>query len=107
MSHRKKEQKLKPDYSLVCRPLDTYSEIMLFLENPPPWRSLCKGMTPHSKNLIRNVEINKNYAFRTLDIPEHFCHFDPDSEEVKRYESKSLRKTLVCHDMANGYHEDR
>ncbi|CAH0701499.1 unnamed protein product [Spodoptera exigua] len=96
---------IKNEPQFVCKPLDSYSELMLFLENPPPWRTLCKEMTPHSDYLIRNIEINNKDSWSLLR-PENFCHFDPDLEDVKRYESKSLPKTLVCHDMANGYHDD-
>ncbi|CAH1645788.1 unnamed protein product [Spodoptera littoralis] len=95
----------KIESQFVCKPLDSYSEILLFLENPPPWRTLCQEMTPHSDYLIRNIEINNKDSW-SLMRPENFCHFDPDLEDVKRYESKSLPKTLVCHDMANGYHDD-
>ncbi|XP_050560748.1 uncharacterized protein LOC118264433 isoform X2 [Spodoptera frugiperda] len=95
----------KTESQFVCKPLDSYREILLFLENPPPWRTLCQEMTPHSDYLIRNIEINNKDSW-SLERPEIFCHFDPDLDDVKRYESKSLPKTLVCHDMANGYHDD-
>lgn len=91
---------------LTCKPLDTYAEILLFLENPPPWRTLCKELTPHSKSMLKNRLINNNMD-TFLDTPETFCHFDPDAEEVIRQDEDTLPKTLVCHDMANGYHDDR
>ncbi|KAG6458328.1 cytosolic endo-beta-N-acetylglucosaminidase [Manduca sexta] len=90
---------------LTCKPLDTYNEILSFLEDPPPWRSLCKELTPHSELSIRNTDINKQ-TFSVLEAPETFCHFNPDAEEVRRHDAKTLPKTLVCHDMANGYHDD-
>ncbi|XP_021197467.3 uncharacterized protein LOC110381450 isoform X1 [Helicoverpa armigera] len=96
----------KVETRFVCKPLDCYSEVMLFLENPPPWRTLCKELTPHSDQVIRNIEINRHSLYRTLEKPENFCHFDPDADEVKRHDSKDLPKTLLCHDMANGYHDD-
>lgn len=94
------------DSRFICKPLLSFNEIMLFLENPPPWRTLCKEMTPHSDLLIRNIEINKHNVYYSLDKPESFCHFDPDLDEVERHESKTLPQTLVCHDMANNYHDD-
>lgn len=92
---------------LTCKPLDSFREIMKFLENPPPWRTLCKEMTPHSKYVIENkniVLINEP----SLEIPATYCHFDPDMEAPIRSDvtEKKLPKTLVCHDFANGYHED-
>ncbi|XP_059046620.1 uncharacterized protein LOC131842119 [Achroia grisella] len=90
---------------LTCKPLDTYNEILLFLENPPSWRSLCKELQPHSKKLIKNIELNKQDVV-SLDSPHIFCHFDPDTEDVPRHDESILPKTLVCHDMANGYHDD-
>lgn len=91
---------------LTCKPLDNYSEILMFLQEPPPWRTLCKEITPHSKDLIKNSEINPSIS-ATMEMPQTFCHFNPDTEDVKRHEEKNLPKTLVCHDMANGYHDDR
>uniref|UniRef100_A0A2A4JGP6 Cytosolic endo-beta-N-acetylglucosaminidase TIM barrel domain-containing protein n=1 Tax=Heliothis virescens TaxID=7102 RepID=A0A2A4JGP6_HELVI len=100
------EKSFKVDTRFVCKPLDCYSEVLLFLENPPPWRTLCKELIPHSDKVIRNKEINTHSIYHTLEKPEVFCHFDPDGDEVKRHESKMLPKTLLCHDMANGYHDD-
>lgn len=94
------------DYELTCKPLDSYDEILQFLQDPPPWRTLCKTIKPHSKSLIRNAEINKIFE-SSLETPETFCHFDPDVEDVQRCNEKKLPKTLICHDMANGYHDDR
>lgn len=100
---------LYQDSQLTCKPLDTYSEVWMFLQNPPPWRSLCKDLQPHSKYKLKNIEHNRHEGvIRTLlDGPESFCHYDPDADEPERHDEKSLPKTLVCHDMANGYHDDR
>ncbi|XP_075973247.1 cytosolic endo-beta-N-acetylglucosaminidase [Anticarsia gemmatalis] len=97
----------KKNEPVTCKPLDDYNEIMKFLENPPPWRTLCKEITPHSNFVIRNIECNKYYE-PSLEKPENYCHFDPDVEAPTRYDitEKKLPKTLVCHDMANGYHSD-
>lgn len=102
---------LHEDDELTCKPIDTYTDIWLFLENLPPWRSLCKELNPHSKQLIKNEDLKKglrSVVSRVFqDGPETFCHFDPDADEGERKDEKSLPKTLVCHDMANGYHDDR
>lgn len=98
---------LRSELRLVCKPLDSLHEIMLFLENPPPWRTLCQELTPHSDFVIRNIEVSRHSETISLERPETFCHYDPDSADANRYEVKSLPKTLVCHDMANGYHDDR
>lgn len=77
----------------------------MFLQDPPHWRTLCKEIVPHSKKLIRNCEINP-YTIGSLESPESFCHYNPDTENSERVDEKKLPKTLVCHDMANGYHDD-
>lgn len=91
---------------LTCRPLDSYAEVMMFLKDPPPWRSLCKELTPHSGYKINNMDIN-NRPDIYLDEPLTFCHYSPDAEDPLRSDGQRLPKTLVCHDMANGYHDDR
>ncbi|CAB3254046.1 unnamed protein product [Arctia plantaginis] len=93
--------------TLTCKPLESLDEIRTFLDNPPPWRTLCKDLIPHSKSIIRNIE-HRQFCEPELESPETFCHFDPDSNEPVRYDVtvKKLPKTLVCHDMANGYHDD-
>lgn len=94
--------------ALTCKPLESLDEIRSFLDSPPPWRTLCKDLIPHSKFVIRNIEHRKNCEPQ-LESPETFCHFDPDVDDPVRYDVtvKKLPKTLVCHDMANGYHDDR
>lgn len=100
-----RKHRLNMENELTCKPLDTYTEIMMFLENPPPWRTLCKELAPHSKSMLKNKAFK--YSPIYLDSPETFCHFDPDAEDVIRHDESTLPKTLVCHDMANGYHDDR
>lgn len=90
---------------LTCKPLDTLEEVFSFVDNPPAWSSLCKELNPHSKYAIRNVEVIEKYAGINV---KNFCHFNLTSEfDVKRQERSQLSKVLVCHDMANGYHDDR
>lgn len=98
---------------LTCNPLDSVRDIQEFLLNPPAWRSLCIDLQPHSKYLIKNSELtlNKDVSNVELEKTPTFCHFNPDNEDdnvrSSRFEEVSLPKTLVCHDMANGYHDDR
>ncbi|XP_038212048.1 uncharacterized protein LOC119832451 isoform X2 [Zerene cesonia] len=100
------EKKIWMQRELTCKPLDSYEEILLFLQDPPPWRTLCKELKPHSATAIKNININKCPENILLESPQAFCHFDPEAEDVKREDKKKLPKTLVCHDMANGYHDD-
>lgn len=103
----------KNDNELACNPLNSVREIQEFLLNPPAWRSLCVDLKPHSKYKIKNSEltVSKDVSNIQLEMTPTFCHFDPDIESVNiqmsRHEEDSLPKTLVCHDMANGYHDDR
>lgn len=94
---------------LTCKPLDTYEEILAFLENPPSWRTLCTELIPHSDQAIRNIHINDSFGKTFLETPQTFCHYNPDTEAgcINRHDVKTLPKTLICHDMANGYHDDR
>ncbi|XP_072931830.1 uncharacterized protein [Epargyreus clarus] len=104
------EKKMWLEQEITCKPLDTYNDILAFLQDPPPWRTLCVELKPHSENSIRNIEINPHFGETLLEIPQTFCHYvNPETEEVRpvrREERKRIPKTLVCHDMANGYHDD-
>lgn len=98
---------------LTCNPLNSVREIQEFLLNPPAWRSLCVDLQPHSKYQIKNSELIRPTDVLNIE-PEKtptYCHFDPDNEDENirssRFEGDSLPKTLICHDMANGYHDDR
>ncbi|XP_061713792.1 cytosolic endo-beta-N-acetylglucosaminidase isoform X2 [Cydia pomonella] len=95
---------------IVCNPLKSLSDVSEFLNNPPVWRSLCIDLRPHSDFVVRNLDIvRQNHGSDhevELERPEAFCHFDLDKQDVKRHRRKNLPKTLVCHDMANGYHDD-
>ncbi|XP_063619019.1 cytosolic endo-beta-N-acetylglucosaminidase [Cydia splendana] len=95
---------------IVCNPLKSLSDVSEFLNNPPAWRSLCIDLRPHSNVVIRNLDIVRQNEGSDHEVeperPEAFCHFDLDKQDVKRHRRKTLPKTLVCHDMANGYHDD-
>ncbi|XP_068632077.1 uncharacterized protein ENGase [Battus philenor] len=92
---------------LTCKPLDTYEEITAFLQDPPLWKTLCTEFKPHSKEAIRNLDVNKDFGKIYLETPQTFCHYQTDAEDiVERQDRKKLPKTLVCHDLANGYHDD-
>lgn len=78
---------------------------MEFLDNPPAWRSLCNPLMPHSTQAIRNNDFMQEFGEKP---EENFCHFDLTNKvDRKRHEKHNLPKTLVCHDLANGYHDDR
>ncbi|XP_052740124.1 uncharacterized protein LOC112051438 isoform X2 [Bicyclus anynana] len=102
------DKKIWIQTELTCRPLDTLEEVSLFLQDPPAWRSLCKKIIPHSPNAIRNCDLNQNFGENILETPQSFCHYEPQTEDidVEHHDRKKLPKTLVCHDMANGYHDD-
>ncbi|CAH0398116.1 unnamed protein product [Chilo suppressalis] len=93
---------------LTCKPLDTYNEIQLFLQDPPAWRTLCNDLQPHSKYLVKNSSLVGEEVNFSEPGPATFCHFDADDNLANeiRVEEERLPKTLVCHDMANGYHDD-
>lgn len=104
---------IKNTSEVKCNPLNSVREIQDFLLNPPAWRSLCVDLQPHSKYQIKNSELIRNRDVMHIELEKTptFCHFDPDDEDdnvrLARFEGHSLPKTLVCHDMANGYHDDR
>lgn len=103
----------KNNSDLTCNPLNSVREIQEFLLNPPAWRSLCIELQPHSEYQIKNSELIVIGDISNVDLEKTsaFCHFDPDYEDnivrLSRFKEDSLPKTLVCHDMANGYHDDR
>lgn len=117
MSHKAAKERIKRQIEfisedlLTCRPLENYDAILTFLENPPPWRTLCEELRPHSKYSVSNMDNLKGYQFSDimLGTVSDYCHFEPDSEDPGRDDGteKMRPKTLVCHDMANGYHDDR
>lgn len=93
---------------LVCKPLHTYKELLDFVNNPPVWKSMCKDLKTHSEHSIRNCEEKSCFSQVILENALAYCHFDPDLDEApSRHKRCHLPKTLVCHDMANGYHDDR
>ena len=95
------------EQNLTCKPLDTLEEISAFMQDPPSWRSLCVELKPPSDYVVKNTDINKFFGKNLLETPQTFCHYDPETEEIERHKRKDLPKTLICHDMANGYHDDR
>lgn len=101
------EKKIWKQQDLTCKPLDNLEEILSFLQEPPSWSSLCIEIKPHSTNMVRNNDINKFFGENLLETPQTFCHNERGTEEeVERVDRKKIPKTLVCHDMANGYHDD-
>lgn len=93
---------------LTCAPLDSIEEMYNLLENPPPWRSLCIELKPHSEFVISNTSISQNKQEIQLDCTMNFCHFDTETEKKPELkERKKLPKAMVCHDYANGYHDDK
>ncbi|CAF4953639.1 unnamed protein product [Pieris macdunnoughi] len=101
-----KEKQIWVTEDLTCKPLDNYEDIFMFLQDPPAWRTLCKELQPHSEKVIRNKIVNRDLGEILLESPQVFCHMEPDAENVRREDRKTLPKTIVCHDMANGYHDD-
>lgn len=101
------EKKIWKQQNLTCKPLDNLEEISSFLQDPPSWRSLCVEIKRHSEKVVKNTDINKFFGENLLETPQTFCHYFPEAdEEVERHRREKLPKTLVCHDMANGYHDD-
>ncbi|XP_026486642.2 uncharacterized protein LOC113393797 [Vanessa tameamea] len=101
------EKRIWKHQDLTCKPLDNLEEVLSFLQEPPSWSSLCTEIKPHSDYIVRNTDINKFFGENLLETPQTFCHYDPETEEeIERVDRKKIPKTLVCHDMANGYHDD-
>lgn len=93
---------------LTCAPLDSIEAMYNLLESPPPWRSLCVELKPHSKFAIKNRSLLQNNQEIQLDCTMDFCHLEPEVEKKPKLEDrKKLPKAMVCHDYANGYHDDK
>lgn len=85
----------------ICEPLDNLKEVYEFMADPPKWGRLTSTRSRRSRAVPNS----------SLYVEGHACHVPPHdgslSSEASAGPDEDLPKTLVCHDMKNGYHDDR
>lgn len=79
----------------VCSPIKTTSELWACLQNPPSWIYRIVDRHPRSNFVIKNEKND--------------CHISDEAKVASkpRLDRNSVPRTLVCHDMKNGYLEDK
>lgn len=78
----------------VCEPVMSLVGLWNVLEQPPEWINHIVEISPRSPVVVQNVRND--------------CHVNKSNFVPKlRLDRNSTPRTLVCHDMMNGYLEDK
>lgn len=78
----------------ICEPVVSLSQLWTVVENPPKWIQRIVDLSPRSAIVVQNVQND--------------CHVGKKNFVPKlRLDRNSTPRTLVCHDMMNGYLEDK
>lgn len=78
----------------ICEPVVSLTELWNVVENPPKWIHRIIEISPRGATVIQNLQND--------------CHVDRKDFVPKfRLDRNFTPRTLVCHDMMNGYLEDK
>lgn len=78
----------------ICEPVLSLAELWNVVEKPPKWIQRIVELSPRSPTVIQNVQND--------------CHVNKKDFVPKlRLDKNSTPRTLVCHDMMDGYLEDK
>lgn len=78
----------------ICEPVVSLTQLWSIVENPPKWTQRIVDLSPRGATVVQNVQND--------------CHVGKKDFVPKlRLDRNSTPRTLVCHDMMNGYLEDR
>lgn len=78
----------------ICEPIVSLAELWNVVESPPKWIQRIVDLSPRGATVIQNVQND--------------CHVRKEDFVPKlRLARNSTPRTLICHDMMNGYLEDR
>lgn len=78
----------------ICEPVVSLEQLWSIVENPPKWTQRIVDLSPRGATVVQNVQND--------------CHVGKKDFVPKlRLDRNSTPRTLVCHDMMNGYLEDR
>lgn len=78
----------------ICEPVVSLAELWNVVEHPPKWIQRIVELSQRSPTVIKNIEND--------------CHVNrKDFVPKLRLDRNSTPRTLVCHDMMNGYLEDK
>lgn len=78
----------------ICEPVLSLADLWSVVENPPKWIQRIVDLSPRGPTVIQNIQND--------------CHVGiKDFVPKVRLDRNSTPRTLVCHDMMNGYLEDK
>lgn len=78
----------------ICEPVRSLAELWNVVEQPPKWTQRIVELAPRSPTVVQNLQND--------------CHVSKkDFVPKMRLDRNYTPRTLVCHDMMDGYLEDK